>query len=286
MDYVLFVIGLISVWIIMSVATNLVVGYAGLLSIAHAAYMGIGAYIILILNIFLGMDYFLAIGVGVVATAIVAVLTVLPLLRLGSLYFGVATMGLNFVVVDFLHNVAPRTPGSEGLIGVRTPELIASPLGRTVFAVALMLVVLFIGWRLARSPVGRVLQSIRDDESAAQSLGKNTFFYKVWVWGLSGALSALAGGALGVTLFYIDPYVFSFVYSIYALIYIGVGGLASIMGSILGPTLLIAFSEGTRFLGLPSQFAGAFNQALYSLLLVFIMIFRRQGIIGKYDFRE
>ena len=100
----------------------------------------------------------------------------------------------------------------------------------------------------------------------------------------SGWMKPLA--SLRATLFYIDPTLFTLDASILVLVYIGVGGLASTTGSVLGVILLIAFNESLRFLGLPSQFVGPFQQAIYGLLLILLMIFRRRGLVGKYDFTE
>ncbi len=106
------------------------------------------------------------------------------------------------------------------------------------------------------------------------------------VWTLSGAFCGLAGGLYAVTLFYIDPTVFLVAYSFNVAVYVGVGGLASIAGSILGPALLIAFSEGLRFTGLPSDISGPAQQAIFGALLIFLMLFRRKGLFGRYEFRD
>jgi branched-chain amino acid transport system permease protein len=108
----------------------------------------------------------------------------------------------------------------------------------------------------------------------------------VLIWTFAAGLTGLAGGLYAATLFYIDPTLFTLDASILVLVYIGVGGLASTTGSVLGVILLIAFNESLRFLGLPSQFVGPFQQAIYGLLLILLMIFRRRGLVGKYDFTE
>jgi branched-chain amino acid transport system permease protein len=285
-DYFFFLLTLICVWIILSLSANLVVGYAGLMSVGHAAYLAVGAYVAASLNIFLGVNYLLATVVAAIATAGVAVVTVLPLLRLSTFYFALATLGLNVVVVDTIHNIGPRVPGTEGLYGVKLPTPFGAPEWRLILALALTVACLLFTWRLVRSPFGRALCALRDSEDALRSLGKNPRTYQVAVWGVSGALAGLAGALYATTLFYIDPTLFGLTFSFVVLVYIGVGGLASLPGAVAGPLLLIGFTEGLRFIGLPSDLAGPTQQVLYGLLLIGVMMFRRQGLLGTYDFRD
>ena len=126
MDYLLYIGSLMCVWIIVSVAVNLVIGYTGMMAMGHAAYLGIGAYTAAGLNIFLGVDYFSAMAIAALAGAVVAVLTLLPLLRLNGFYFALATLGLNFVFFDLFHNLAPRVEGTEGLYGLKLPAALAA----------------------------------------------------------------------------------------------------------------------------------------------------------------
>jgi ABC-type branched-subunit amino acid transport system permease subunit len=131
-----------------------------------------------------------------------------------------------------------------------------------------------------------LLRATRDRPEAVSSVGKNPTACQIVVWGVSGALTGLAGALYAVTLFYIDPTLFTLNASILMMVFVGVGGLASIAGSILGPVLLIAFTESLRFIGLPSQLLGPAQQGLYGALLIGLMIFRRQGLVGTHDFRE
>jgi branched-chain amino acid transport system permease protein len=119
-----------------------------------------------------------------------------------------------------------------------------------------------------------------------ESIGKDPGRYRMAIWTVSGGTAGLAGALYATNLFYIDPTVFVVTFSFFLLVYIGVGGLASVLGSILGPLVLILFNEGLRFSGLPSDFAAPAQQILYGCLLVLLMLFRRQGLVGKYEFHE
>jgi branched-chain amino acid transport system permease protein len=286
MEHLLFIGNLICVWIIFSLGANLVIGYTGMMAMGQAAYLGVGAYTAAGLNIFFGIDFFTASLAGAAVATAVAVLTFLPLLRLDGFYFALATLGLNFVFFDLFHNLAPRVEGSEGLYGLEMPNIISRPMGLFIAILSATILCVLICWRLDRSPFGRALRATRDKPDALQSLGKNPRKFQISVWALGGAFSGLAGAIYAATLFYIDPTLFTLNTSIAVLVFIGVGGLASIPGSILGPIFLIAFTEGLRFVGLPSTLTAPIQSALYGLLLVLLMMFRRQGLVGNYDFKD
>jgi branched-chain amino acid transport system permease protein len=286
MEHFLYLGTLIAVWVIVALAANLVIGYAGMMAMGQAAYLGVGAYVTATLNILLGFNFYLALLVGSIASALAAAVTLLPLLRLGGFYFALATLGVNFVFFDIFHNLAPRVEGSEGLYGLQLPGPFASSGPRFATTLAIAIVCVLLCQRVVASPLGRALRATRDRPDALAALGKDPRRYQMIIWTLAGALTGLAGGLYAATLFYIDPTLFTLDASILILVYIGVGGLASTAGSVLGVILLIAFNESLRFVGLPSQFVGPLQQAMYGLLLIGLMIFRRRGLVGEYDFRE
>jgi branched-chain amino acid transport system permease protein len=286
MDYFFFVLSVICVWTILSLAANLVIGYSGMMTLGHVGYLAIGAYTAATLNIFGHMNFYLTIPIAMLVTAVVALVTLLPLLRLDAFYLGLATLGLNIVITDVLQNIGPRNPGAEGLYGLNLPALMTVGGGRLAVIAVLTAIALFFVWQLVRSPFGRSLRAMRDAPDAIESVGKSAKRYRLIAWTISGGLAGLAGALYATTLSYIDPTIFNFLFSFNLLVYIGFGGLASIAGSILGPTILIVFGEALRFGGLPSEISGPVQQALYALLLILVMMFRRQGLVGRYDFRD
>ena len=275
-----------AVWIIVALAANLVVGYTGMMSMGQAAYLGVGAYVTAILNIFGGIDFYIALVVAAVTSALAGAVTLFPLMRIGGFYFALATLGVNFVFFDIFHNLAPRVEGSEGLYGLKLPTLLASPAPLFATTLAIVIGCILLCQFVVASPLGRALRATRDRPDALAALGKDPRHYQMLVWTFASGLTGLAGGLYAATLFYIDPTLFKLDASILILVYIGVGGLASTTGSVLGVVLLITFNESLRFLGIPSQFVGPIQQAMYGLLLILLMIFRRQGLVGNYDFRE
>jgi branched-chain amino acid transport system permease protein len=286
MEHFLYLGSLIAVWVIVALAANLVIGYTGMMAMGQAAYLGVGAYVTAILNILLGVNFHLALFVGTLASALAAALTLLPLLRIGGVYFALATLGVNFVFFDIFHNLAPRVEGSEGLYGLELPGPFAASGPRFVTTLAIAVACVLLCRHVVASPLGRALRATRDRPDALAALGKDPRRYQMVVWTFAGALTGLAGGLYAATLFYIDPTLFTLDASILVLVYIGVGGLASTAGSVLGVILLVAFNESLRFIGLPSQFVGPLQQAMYGFLLIALMVFRRRGLVGEYDFRE
>jgi ABC-type branched-subunit amino acid transport system permease subunit len=286
MEEFLYLGTLTAVWIIVALAANLVVGYTGMMSMGQAAYLGVGAYVAATLNILLGINFYLALLAATIASALTAAATLLPLLRIGGFYFALATLGVNFVFFDIFRNLAPRVEGSEGLYGLQLPSLFASSGARFVTTLTIAVACVLLCQRIVASPFGRALRATRDRPDALTALGKDPRHFQMVVWTFAGALTGLAGGLYAATLFYIDPTLFTLDASILILVYIGVGGLASTAGSVLGVVVLTAFNESLRFMGLPSQFVGPLQQAMYGFLLVGLMIFRRRGLVGDHDFSE
>jgi branched-chain amino acid transport system permease protein len=274
------------VWVMVSLAANFVIGFTGMMAMGQAVYLGVGAYAAAILNIYLGVNYFVAMAAAAVISGVIAVATLLPLLRLQGFYFALTTLGLNFVAFDLFNNLAPRAEGSEGLYGLALPAALATPGTQVITALAITIACLLAAHRLIHAPFGRALRATRDRPDALIALGKNPVHYQIAIWGVAGALTGLAGALYAATLFYIDPTLFTLNASILVLVYVGVGGLASNLGSVLGAVLLIAFTESFRYLGLPSVLAGPIQQGLYGALLIGLMLFRRQGLVGKHDFQE
>src|SRR5262249_2930030 len=172
---------------------NLVLGYAGMFSLGHAGYLAIGAYTTASLNILLGMDYFLTIPITIILTAIVSMLTVLPLLRLSPFHFGLATLGMNVVITELIHTIAPKVPGAEGLFGMKLPEIMLSAPSRFAIVLAGAALCVALSWVIVRSPFGRTLRALRDRPDALESVGKDPRYYRTLIWTISGAGFGLAG---------------------------------------------------------------------------------------------
>ena len=290
MDYFLHVLILIAIYSILSVSLNLISGYAGLLSVAHAALYGVGAYIAALLALHFHTGFLLGVVCAAAGAGLISVIVAAPSLRVHDDYFVLATFAFQVIAFSIMNNWINVTGGPMGLPGIPQPEIFGITISSQwqflmltgAFAAA---AVLFVR-RLVNSPFGRTLKAIREDEVFAQALGKNVMRCKLQAFVIGGALAAVAGTLYAHYITFIDPTSFTVMESIFILAIVIVGGSGSIAGSVIGAVLLVALPEALRFLGMPSSVAANMRQILYGALLVVMMMFRPQGMLGEYAFRK
>lgn len=287
--FLLELVVLINIYIILGVSFNLLVGYAGLFSVAHAAFYGIGAYTTALLMLKLGMNFFVALAVAVLVTALLSFPLAVPSLRVSGDYLVIASFGFQFIMSSVFNNLA-ITGGAAGLPGIPKPFLLGYRIAGSLPLVALTFVMMCLclgaAWRLTTSPFGRVLRAMRDDEVAAQSLGKNVQAFKVITFGVSAAMAAVAGGLYGVYVGFISPPSFGVMESFFIFVLVIVGGTGTLRGSVIGAVVLIALPEALRFVRMPEEVAFPLRQIIYSILVVLFMLFRPQGLLGEQAPRE
>jgi len=289
-DYVLHVLVLIAIYTILSVSLNLLSGYTGLLSVAHAALFGVGSYIAALLALNFHANFLLGLVCAAAGTALVGVIVAAPSLRVHDDYFVLATFAFQVIAFSVMNNWVGLTGGPMGLPGIPEPKMLGftihSHTGFLILTAAFATLATLLASRLVRAPFGRVLKAIREDEVFAQSLGKNVMRCKLHVFVIGGVLAAVAGTLYAHYITFIDPTSFTVQESIFMLAIVIVGGSGSIPGSVLGAVLLVSLPEALRFLGLPSSIAANVRQILYGALLVACMMFRPQGILGEFAFRR
>ena len=290
MDYALTVLAFVGIYAVLAMSFDLLFGYTGLLSIAHAAFYGIGSYACALALLRLEVPFALALLIAVVVTGAAAALIAIPSLRLSGDYLVVASFGFQLIIYNIMLNWKPVTNGSGGLPGIPRPELFGLTLSGTapivVFILIMASIVGLVVWRLTHSPFGRVLKGIRDDEVAAMACGKNVVAYKIVVFSISGALAGVAGSLYAVYVRFVDPESYLLTESFFILIIVIVGGAGTFWGPILGAALLWVMPEALRFVGLPDAIAGPLRQVLYGLILILFIMFRPQGLFGGLDRRR
>ena len=175
-----------------------------------------------------------------------------------------------------------------GLAGVPPislgPWIVSGRLAYAVAAIILLMVTQTILWRIVNSPFGRVLLSIRDDETLSLTSGKNVAVLKTLVFSISSGMASLAGATYAHYMTFIDSSSFTVMDSVFVLSIVIVGGAGSLWGPVLGAVVLVSLPEAFRFLGLPASLAANIRQILYGSALVACMLWRPQGLIGKYAF--
>ena len=286
MEYFIHLAILISIYGILGLSLNLIVGYTGLLSVTQAAFYGIGAYATAILMTGYGMDFFLSMVIGCVLSVFVSLFIGYVLSKFKDDYYALVSFGFNIIVFSIFLNWQSLTRGPLGIPGINRPEVFGYVFSSNISflilsAVILGLVFIFSKW-IVDSSFGRVLKAIREDDKVAQVFGYNTGHYKMLIFGVSAGLASVAGSLFASYISFIDPSTFSLNESIFILAIIILGGLASLRGSLIGAAFLILLPEVLRFVGFPSDIAAQMRQVVYGLILVLLMLYRPKGMVGEY----
>ena len=288
MNYVYHLLILINIYAILALSLNLLVGYTGLLSLAHAAFYGIGAYVTTLLMVKLGLTFLPALVIGILVAMGLSLIVALASLRFRGDYFVLASLGFQVIVYTILYNWASVTHGPYGIPGIPKPSLfgvkIATMLAFLIFSLIIALIVFLILYRLMAAPFGRALQAIRDDELAALTLGKDVARFKMKSFVLASGFAAVSGALYATYVTYIDPTSFNIAESILLVSMIIVGGTGNVKGPLIGAVVLILLPEALRFLSIPSTVAPQIRLIIYGTLLILMMQFRPQGIAGQYQF--
>lgn len=288
MNYLLHLLIYFEIYVIVALSLNLLIGYGGLLQVAHAAYFGVGAYVAALTALNIGLSFFPAILCGGVASALLSLLVSLPAWRFKGDFFVMISLAAQAVLYSLMYNWLDLTNGPYGITGIPKPVILSSG-----FATASSIFVLFglitlalgsLMGVLKKSPFGRSLQAMRDDELAARSLGMPVRRLKLEAFLLASALVGVAGGMYASYISYIDPTSFSIDESILMLSMVIVGGTGNIRGPVVGAAVLIAIPEILRFLALPDAIGANIRLLAYGLLLIVMMHLRPQGIAGNYRF--
>jgi len=290
MTYLLHIFILIGIYVIVAQSLNLISGYTGLLSIAHAGFYGIGAYVAALMVLHFHTNFLLNMACAAVLAGLLGFVVAIPSLRLHGDYFVIATFAFQIIAFSIMNNWVSVTAGPLGLPGIPRPEILGFTFTTHVHFLALVgffavLTFLFLN-RLVRSPYGRVLRAIREDEVFSQSLGKNVTHFKVSVFIIGAAIASIGGALYAHYITFIDPTSFTINESIFILAIVIIGGSGNLIGSIVGATVLIMVPEFLRFVGMPSSVAANMRQILYGGLLVLFMMFMPEGFVGEYAFKK
>jgi branched-chain amino acid transport system permease protein len=289
MDYFIYMVIIINIFIILTISQNLLVGFTGLFSVCQAAFYGIGAYIAALLAIWLTNNLLVAVLAAMIVAGIWGAIISLPSIRLKGDYFLIASIGFQMVMFSIFLNWKAVTRGPMGLYGIPRPQLFGftfvSPYSFLALSFVLMLACFFLSRRIAHSPFGLVLKGVRDDETAVEALGKNVTRFKIAIFAFSAAWAAVAGTLFAFYTTSVDPFSFTLEESVFILTLAIVGGTGNLRGSVVGAIILISIPELLKFIQIPDAVAAQTRQILYGLLLILFMRFRSQGLIGEYRLR-
>jgi branched-chain amino acid transport system permease protein len=287
MNYPAHLLVLISLYTILAISLNLITGYLGLVSLGHAAFYGIGAYIAGLLMVDLGWNFWTAFGAAMISSLVLGIVVGVPSLRLRGDFFVLATLGLQAIVLSILFNWSSVTHGPLGVSNIPAPSLLGydldTPLRYCALAAVLAAIALGFTFRIVHSPFGRVLKAIRDDELAVTALGKNVAAIKLVTFTISAALAGMAGALYAGYFRFVDPSSFTISESVLVLAIIIVGGAGTFLGPIIGAALLVVLPEVLRFLYAPDWIAPNLRLIIFGALLIVVVRFHPKGITGGYD---
>lgn len=276
--YYLRIIIMICIYSILALGLNLVTGYCGQVSLGNAAFYAIGAYTSAILSTKFGINFFIAMVCAGLVSALFGFLIGLPSLRLSGTYLAITTLGFGEVIRIFLLNFDKLTNGPLGISRIPKPSLFGFELtlinnGLYFLVLILLSIILLTCYFIINSKIGRAFIAIKEDELAASLMGIQTTVYKVLAFILSALFSGIAGSFYAHMTSYIDPNTFIFDTSIMILSIVILGGMGTLKGMIVGAIILVSFPELLRFVD-------RFRFIVYGIILVCMMRFRPQGIMG------
>jgi branched-chain amino acid transport system permease protein len=299
MTYLLHFLVYLDIFVIVALSLNVTVGYCGILTLAHAGFFAIGAYVYALSVSAFGWGLIPACILAAAVGASLSLLLSLAAWRMRGDFFVLFSLAVQTIIFGVIFNWwSPGSPigswknltnGSFGISGISRPQIlgytfesVASVAGLFT-AIACMFILL--SRVLLGSPWGRVLKAMRDDELATRSLGKNVRLLKVQALALACAMVAIAGAMYASYVSFIDPSSGALSQSILFLSMIIVGGVGnSFRGPFVGALALLAIPEGLRFLTLPDVVASEIRLLIYGLLLVLMTHFRPSGLAGDYKF--
>ena len=267
------------VWVIAAQGQNLIQGYTGYVSIVQAGFMGIGAYSTALMGIHFGLPVWLTIALAPFVTAIFALLTGYPSLRVKGHYFAIVTLAFNMVIFIVLMNYSELTQGEAGITGIPKPgskDGLLNFRDREVYYYFVLIVatlVTILAALIVRSRIGKVLVAIRQNEDLVGSTGIAAWKYKLFAFVTSAMYAGLAGAIYAHYQSFINPEIFGLAQSLDAILAVIVGGSGTIAGPIIGAFFVVFLPEYVRF-------ADSFRLILYGLVLVLATIFMRYWVFS------
>lgn len=256
--------------IMLASSLHLIIGITGQFSIGHAGFLALGAYMSAIITMKLNLPFVLALFVGGLVAALAGLIVGIPTLRLRGDYLAIATLGFAEIIRIMFLNIE-YVGGAAGMQ--------VSHMTNWTYTFICLMITLIVIMNFTNSRHGRACISIREDEIAADAMGINTTYYKVLAFVIGAFFAGVAGGLYAHNFYIIQPVNFGFLKSFDILIFVVLGGLGSLTGSVISATLLTIVS--TLLQELPET-----RMIIYSLVLILVMLYRPQGLMGTREITD
>ncbi|MDO8694524.1 MAG: branched-chain amino acid ABC transporter permease [Sheuella sp.] len=269
----------------LALTLNFIMGYAGIFSLAHAIFFGVGAYATAYIALYGTDSLLICMAASALISAFLSMALALPALRVRGEYFVAASMGLQVIGVTIFSEWKSVTGGLGGMIGIPRPRLFGYVFNDDgaflLLALVMLLVVLALTALLVRGSFGRSLMAIRDSESAAQSYGKHVNAVKTISVAVSAGLAGVAGSLYAFYMSFINVESFMLETSILLMAMVIIGGTGTLFGPVVGAALLMSLPAALTYLPfLPPSELGTIQQIIYGLAMVLLMMFRPGGLVG------
>lgn len=275
MEYLLHLLILICIYTILSQSLSLVSGYSGQISLAHAGFYGIGAYTAALMSVNFGTPPLLNMLLALLLSGMISYVVAKVAVKTVDDYFVIITLGIQVVMFSIMNNWQSVTNGPLGIVGIPTFTIfgiaVESKWVYLLVSVFFTALVWFVLSNLMKSPFGRVLKALSEDEVYTGSLGKNVAQAKVVSFVISGMLASIAGVLYAYYISYIDPTSFTLDESIFILSIVIIGGMQKLWKIFLAAAFLVLLPEALRFIGLPSSVAANIKQIIYGLALIMVI---------------
>jgi branched-chain amino acid transport system permease protein len=283
MEYLYGIVIIVGLYVVLATSFNLIIGYGGLVSIAHPVFFALGAYASALLSRDVGIPVLLAMIAGMLVAVVASIAMALPSLRVSGDYLLIASIGFQLGVLEVIKNLR-FTGGPGGFTNI--PPFLIRDFGRESYVVLVLAVtlavILLVRW-IARSDYGRAMSAMRDDELAFASVGRDAMWMKIAIFGLGSGLAGLAGALYAHYFRFIAPEQFEILQSAAILTMVVVGGLRTTWGPVVGALLLQALPQALTFLHLPPSVLGPIQGLLFTGLVLVFMFFRPQGLVAAED---
>jgi branched-chain amino acid transport system permease protein len=279
-DFLIYSTTVIAIWSVVALSLNLQFGLTGLVNFGQILPFALGAYGAAFAALH-GLPIAAGIVIGLAASVVAAIIVLAPVRRLSQDYWALVTLG----AAEFFRLAMINLPGVAGGVDGASVPRIGSPLAAMTLSLALLLGAILLSLRIDRSPLGRMLRIIREDEVLAASLGRRPFRIQLVVTAVSWLMAAAAGALYAHFIGYVAPAAFGVAETFMVWTALIVGGPGSILGAVIGTAFIQFVSVGTRFAaqwsGLPYDLVANLRLAVFGLLLVLAFLFRPQGLLPE-----
>jgi len=269
----------------LSQSLTLTAGFSGLISLAHAGFYGLGAYSSAILCQHFHLSFIATLPIAMLISGICAVIVSVIALRTVDDYFIFITLGIQVIAFSIMNNWMSLTNGPLGIPGIASISFFGfefeSKFSFLLLTLFFTTIVFLLLRNIIKSPFGRILIAISEDEVFTKSLGKKVYQAKVASFTIGGMIAAIPGVLYAHYISYIDPTSFTIDESIFILSIVIIGGMRNLWGSAIAAAVLVILPEALRFLGMPSNVAANMRQIIYGLALIVMMFRFSKGFISR-----